>query len=108
MTKRSSPSESWQKWGVQPGMPGKPDAYRAQDHYTITIQGLTPEKAAEYDGKYEAQTTQKQGAHSDTKKEDQEEPMDDNAQSGTAHHRRGVRPPQAREGGKGRVSKDAQ
>ena len=100
--------ESWQKWGVQPGMTRKPDAYRAQDHYTITIQGLTPEKAAEYDGKYEAQTTRKQGAHSGTKKEDQEEPMDDNAHSGTAHHRRGVRPPQAREGGKGRVSKDAQ
>ena len=86
----------------------KPDSYRAQDHYTITIQGLTPEKAAEYDGKYEAQTTRKQGAHSGTKKEDQDEPMDNNAQPGTAHHRRGVRPPQAREGGKGRVSKDIQ
>ena len=31
----------------------------------------------------------------------QDEPMDASAQSGTANHRRGVRPPQAREGGKG-------
>ncbi|CAE7228267.1 unnamed protein product [Symbiodinium sp. CCMP2592] len=99
--------DAWAKWGQQHGVPRKPDAYRAQDHFTITIKGITPEKAAEYDQKYNAQSKHKQSTASATQQEREDETMGPEPRAATARLDRGLRPPPAREGGKGKAPQGA-